>query len=211
MPSPTSPRVTTFALGPLETNCHLLDTGDKAVAVDPGGDPAEVIEFLTAQGLTLERILVTHLHFDHIYGAAALSEATGATVLIPPGDEHLLQNELGRGGFMGFPMVDDFAFEHLSPGTYEFIGLECHVLATPGHTPGSLSYYFPAAKCAFVGDLIFYRSIGRTDFPGGSLDALLDSVRTRIFTLPPETTLHAGHMIETTVHDEMLHNPYFRE
>ncbi len=206
-----TPRVTTFALGPLETNCHLLDVGDKALAVDPGGDPAEVLDYLDAQGLALERILVTHLHFDHIYGAAALSAATGAAVLIPPGDEHLLQSELGRGGFMGFPQVDDFAYEHLTPGTYEFIGLECRVLDTPGHTPGSLSFYFPAASCAFVGDLIFYRSIGRTDFPGGSLDALLHSVRTRIFTLPPQTALYAGHMLATTVHDEMLHNPYFRE
>ena len=85
------------------------------------------------------------------------------------------------------------------------------VLSTPGHTAGSLSYYFPAAKCVFVGDLVFYRSIGRTDFPGGNMEQLLDSVRTQIFTLPPETELHAGHMLSTTVHDEMLHNPYFRD
>lgn len=206
----TQPRVSTFSLGPLETNCHLLDNGREAVAVDPGGDPAEVLDFLEAQGLTLERILITHMHFDHLYGAAALREATGATILASPGDDYLMQGELGRGGFMGFPQVDDFPYEHLTPGTYEFIGLECHVLATPGHTPGSLTFHFPAAACAFVGDLIFYRSIGRTDFPGGSMEALLQSVRTQIFTLPPQTVLYAGHMLATTVHDEMLHNPYFR-
>ena len=203
-------RVTTFALGPLETNCHVGDNGSQALAVDPGGDPAEVVEFLESQGLELSHILITHMHFDHIYGAAALAKATGAPVLAPAGDAYLLESELGRGGFMGFPLVDDFDWQPVTEGVYEFIGQPCHVLATPGHTPGSVSYWFPDAGCVFAGDLIFYRSIGRTDFPGGDMQTLLDSVREKIFSLPENTVVYAGHMLDTTVGAEKLHNPYFR-
>lgn len=201
--------VRTFNLGPLETNCHVLSSGTRALAVDPGGDPDEVLAYLADQGLALETILITHLHFDHLYGVAALSRATAAPVLASPLDRPLLDNSLGRGGLMGFASVEPFTFTDLAPGQASFIGLACTVLATPGHSQGSLSYYFPAAKAVFCGDLLFFRSIGRTDFPGGSLDTLIESVRTQIFTLPPDTAVHSGHGLDTTVHAEMLHNPYF--
>ncbi|WP_035041728.1 MBL fold metallo-hydrolase [Desulfovibrio sp. X2] len=204
-------QVTTFPLGPLETNCYLAEANGEALAVDPGGEPSELLAYLESSGCQLTRILITHMHFDHLYGAAALARATGAPILCPAGDEFLMQSEIGRGGLMGFPLVEDFDYEHIAEGIYEFMGCECRVLATPGHTPGSLSYYFPAGKCVFVGDLLFYRSIGRTDFPGGDMEQLLDSVRTKIFTLPPETVVYAGHMLSTTVGDEMLHNPFLSE
>jgi hydroxyacylglutathione hydrolase len=201
--------IESFNLGPLETNCHVLSHAGQAVVVDPGGDPAEVQEHLRAQKLTLTQILVTHLHFDHIYGCAALAKATGAPVLTPEGDAGLMQTELGQGGMFGFPRVEPFesAFAPLGPAT--FAGLECLCLATPGHSPGSISYYFPQARAAFVGDLIFYRSVGRTDFPGGSSAQLKKSVQEQIFTLPGETVLYSGHGLETTVDAERTHNPFF--
>lgn len=202
-------RITTFPLGPLETNCHLLDHEGRALAVDPGGDPAEVLEFLRAEGLKLECILVTHLHFDHIYGCAACARATGASVLTPEGDAFLMDTELGRGGVFGFPRVEPFESAAAPLGEAEFIGLACRCLPTPGHTPGSVTYYFPQAGAAFVGDLIFYRSVGRTDFPGGSAEALKGAVQEHIFTLPGETRLYSGHGLDTTVADERTHNPFF--
>jgi len=200
----------TFHLGPLQTNCYLLCGDGEAVAVDPGGNPAAVLEHLERAGLTLTHILNTHLHFDHTYGNRELSEATGATVYASRDDLVLLESWLGRGGDMGLPLVDEYAVTPLAPGTHTFAGFECRVFATPGHSPGSLTFHFPAAGAACVGDLIFYRSIGRTDFPGGSLEQLKASVRSHIFTLPPETRLLSGHGPETTAGEEHLHNPYFQ-
>jgi hydroxyacylglutathione hydrolase len=201
--------VHTFALGPLETNCFLLVKDGSAVAVDPGGDPAEVLEAMKKGKLTLTHILNTHLHCDHIYGNKELSRATDAPILGSPKDEFLLSTEIGAGGFMGLPRVGGFEYQHLEPGESTFLGEPCTILSTPGHTPGSLSFHFPESGVVFVGDLLFYRSIGRSDFPGGSMETLLRTVRERIFTLPGETVVYPGHGPETTVGDEKLHNPFF--
>jgi glyoxylase-like metal-dependent hydrolase (beta-lactamase superfamily II) len=198
-----------YQLGPLQTNCYLLAGETEAVAIDPGGDPAPVLAFLEESGLTLTHILNTHLHFDHTAGNKALSDATGAPVLGNKRDAYLLDTWLGKGGDMGLPLIDPFEWDNLEPGARAFAGLECRILHTPGHSEGSLTFYFPEAGAAFVGDLIFYRSIGRTDFPGGDMDVLKQSVKEHIFTLPDETVILSGHGPETTVGDEKNHNPFF--
>jgi len=200
--------IATFPLGALQTNCYVLGNGREAVAVDPGGDPAPVLQHLEAQGQTLTAILNTHLHFDHTGGNQALAEATGAPILASDADGYLMETWLGKGGDMGLPPIAPYTWSDLEPGETVFAGAKCSVFRTPGHSPGSLTFYFPDAGAAFVGDLIFYRSIGRTDFPGGDLDVLKRSVAEHIFTLPPETRLLSGHGPETTVADERNHNPY---
>lgn len=201
--------IATFPLGPLQTNCYVLASGDQAVAVDPGGEPGPVLAHLKARGLTLTHILNTHLHFDHTAGNKALSEATGAPVLAHESDSSLLETWLGKGGDMGLPLIPPYEWQPLEPGESVFAGADCRVLHTPGHSMGSLTFHFPDAGAAFVGDLIFYRSIGRTDFPGGDLETLKRSVQEHIFTMPPETRLLSGHGPETTVGDERNHNPFF--
>jgi len=201
-------QVEMFSLGPLETNSYLAIEGDTAIAVDAGGEPGPMLRYLEKFGLTLSHILLTHLHFDHIYGARALHQATNAPILAGAGDAYLLETELGRGGFMGFPEVEEFTFTPLAPGELSLLDQPCTVLATPGHTPGSLSFYFPRAGLVFSGDVVFYRSVGRTDFPGGSHQTLMESVRDKILSLPPETVIYSGHGLETSVAQEMLHNPY---
>lgn len=201
--------LSTFPLGPLHTNCYLLSQNGEAVLIDPGGSPDCLLTHLKKARLTLTQILITHLHFDHTYGVRALAEATGAPVLASEADRPTLATEVGRGGFMGMPQVEPYEFTPIEPGEYRFLDQPCTVLATPGHSPGSLSYYFPKAAMCFVGDAIFYRSVGRTDFPGGDQDALLRSVRERILTLPPNTVLYSGHGPETTVDAECHHNPFF--
>lgn len=203
--------IKTFPLGPLETNCYVLSHEDKAVAVDPGGKPTEVLDYLKAEGLTLTHILNTHLHYDHTYGNKPLADAAGVAILANEGDKELLSSQLGQGGMMGLPVVESYDFDNLTEGEYEFAGLTCKVFATPGHSSGSLSFYFPEAGACFVGDLIFYRSVGRTDFPGGSFETLKASVAEKIFPLPPETVIYPGHGPETSVRDEMNHNPFFSE
>jgi len=204
--------VKTFPLGPLQTNCFLISNGQEAVAVDPGGDPKSVLDFMNRQGLTLKVILNTHFHFDHILGNTLLQQATQAPILANPEDDFLLQAQVGGGGGMlGFPKVDAFDYEPLYPGERSFLGETCRILATPGHTPGSLSFYFPDSGKVFSGDLVFQGSIGRTDFPGGSMETLIKAVQENIFSLPEETVIYPGHGPETTVRDEKRSNPFFQK
>ena len=112
---------------------------------------------------------------------------------------------------MGFPRTPSFSFTPLQEGELTLLGVTCRVLATPGHSPGSLSFYFQDLGAVFVGDLLFYRSVGRTDFPGSSEQELIRSVRSKIFTLPKETVVYPGHGPETTVGQEKLNNPFFTE
>ena len=200
-----------FPLGPLETNCYLAMAGTASLAVDPGGNPGVVLEQIEKRGLTLEAICLTHLHCDHLYGVAAMLHETGVTALAGAEDAMLMDLDLGRGGLMGLPLVEPFDWEPVPPGETAFMGQACRVLATPGHSPGSRSFYFPEAGVVFVGDLLFYRSIGRTDFAGGDYDTLIQSVATQIFTLPDTTLVYPGHGPATTVGDEKRHNPFFSE
>jgi len=179
--------------------------------VDVGGDPAPMLKALARHQAALTHILLTHLHFDHVYGVAALHQATGAPVLASPADRPVYESELGQGGFMGLPKVRPFTFQDVLPGEMELLGQPCRVLATPGHTPGCVCYHFPLAKALFCGDLLFYRSVGRTDFPGGSSSALTQSVREKVFPLPDDTVVYPGHGPETSVGDEKLHNPFFSD
>ena len=197
-----------FNLGPLETNCYVLYDTAYALAVDPGGDPAEVVRFLKAKHLTLLAILNTHLHFDHILGNAALHTATGAPIRTPAEDAWLMESELGMGGMWGFPKVPAFESTPLPEGEHSFGPFLCRVLHTPGHSPGSLCFAIPAEHAVFVGDAIFYRGVGRTDFPGGDTQLLLRSIRETIFTLPGDTRLYPGHGLSTTVADEQRNNPF---
>jgi glyoxylase-like metal-dependent hydrolase (beta-lactamase superfamily II) len=201
--------VRVFGLGPLQTNCYLLLHEGRALAIDPGGDPAPVIAALERASARLEHILNTHFHLDHIGGNAALAKATGAPILASQADDYLLQTELGAGGFMGLPLTPPFDYQPLAPGERTFLDATCQILSTPGHSPGSLSFYFPLFKMIFVGDLLFYRSVGRTDFPGGDFQALQRSVVETIFALPEDVLVYSGHGQQTSVGSEKAHNPFF--
>ncbi len=197
-----------FALGPLETNSYLLHNGRGAVMIDVGGNPREVLDYLAASKLTLTHILITHLHFDHVLGVGALAEATGAKAWCSERDVPLLEGQLMRGS--GFPPVPHFERNDLDEGILKVLDEEITVLATPGHSPGSLSYYVPAMDSLFGGDVLFYRSVGRTDFPGGDAPTLMSSIKNKIYTLPEHTRVYPGHGPDTTVALEKKHNPFVR-
>jgi len=197
----------TFPLGPLETNCYLLVEGNEAVVVDPGGNPASVVQYLTAHNLKLAAILNTHLHFDHVLGNADFAAATGAPIYANNLDDFLVRPELS-GSRYGLPDTPPFDHAQQEEGELNLMGLTCKVFHTPGHTPGSLSYYFPAAGALFAGDVLFYRSVGRTDLPGGDFNTLRNAIRGKLFTLPPETVVYPGHGPATTIGDEQRGNPF---
>ncbi len=181
-----------FVLGPLQTNCYVISSRGRAAVVDPGDDPALPLAYIRKFGFRVEHILLTHLHHDHMGGVAPVVEATDAPVLAGAADSFLLEANV-RAGQTGF------AFTPVAAGMLRIIGLPCMVLETPGHTPGSLSFFFPEADVVFTGDLIFHRGIGRTDHPYGDGPTLFDSIRRRIFILPDDTEIHPGHGPETTV------------
>ncbi len=201
-------RVTSFPLGPLPTNSYLLDDGSRALMIDVGGDPAPVLDFIQQNKLELEAILVTHRHFDHQYGIAALQKATGASAYVPAGDDPIARTEISQGGLWGLPPVPPFK-ETVFTSKIDLPSFRVEVLLTPGHTPGGVSFYFPDAACVFSGDTLFYRSAGRTDFDMGDQDALIESIQKVLFALPDATKVYPGHGPVTSIGDERLHNPYF--
>lgn len=203
------PEIRVFPLGPLQTNCYFVSKNGQALVIDPGGPPEPVVRHAQSLGAQIQTILNTHLHFDHLYGNQALHKATGAPILVPEKDVPLLASGLGSGNYMGMPKVERFTYETLREGRQSYIDLDCSVLFTPGHSPGSLSFYFPELNAVFVGDVLFAGSIGRTDFFGGDLQTLLDAVRSQLFALPPETVVYPGHGPATTIAEEQRDNPYF--
>lgn len=200
-----SMQVFSFPLGPLETNCYVLAEGSEAVAVDPGGDPSEVVRFLQSKRLNLVAILNTHLHFDHIMGNAALARATGAPIYLNKGDLFLL--DATSGTRYGLPATEPFEHQNLEAGDITLMGVRCQVIHTPGHSPGSLSYYFPDQGALFSGDVLFFRDTGRSDLPGGSRPVLEnETIRGKLYKLPDATVVYPGHGPSTTIGVEKVEN-----
>lgn len=203
--------VLTFPFGPLEANAYLLHNGRDAVVADPPDDPARVLDIIRDNHLTLRAILLTHLHFDHAGGCAAMSAATGLPARVGREDWDLRDTLLSGGMLFGLPPVPAFKADPLEPGPVPagtWGSLNCTVLHVPGHSPGSLCYYFPEEKALLAGDVIFYRSVGRTDLPGGDFDTLCRSLRSAVYTLPPDTVIYPGHGALTTVGREAASNPF---
>lgn len=195
-----------FQFGPLETTCTVLDNDKEAVVFDLGGDPAKVLKYLKEKNLQLTTIYNTHLHFDHTFGNAALAKATGATIMAGEADSYMLSSELGQGGCYGLPKVEPYTFTAQAEGETTILGSKCTVLSTPGHSPGSLSFYFPLEKILISGDVLFYRSVGRSDFPGGDGTVLVKTIREKLFTLPDDTVVYPGHGPETSIGYEKENN-----
>jgi glyoxylase-like metal-dependent hydrolase (beta-lactamase superfamily II) len=205
----------THPLGPLLANCILLgdEEAGEAIVIDPGGDAASIHGRLTAHGLTLKQILLTHGHIDHVGGAFELKRLTGAPVLLNEGDLPLLKRIREQAAFFGLPEPDQAARldQFLTEG--QQVGLErypAQVLCTPGHSAGSVCFYFASLKLLVSGDTLFAGSIGRTDLPGGSSMRIIQSIRTQLLPLPDETRVLPGHGPETTIGEERSSNPFFR-
>ncbi len=198
-------------VGPLQANCYLVDDGHgTACIVDPGGEPERLVHALEQRELDLVQILLTHGHFDHMAGTAQLAERTGARVGCSPQVKEMIEDPDRFLLFPGFEGIPGHTPEQLlHDGEQVPVGeLIFTTVATPGHGPGDLT--FAAGGALFCGDLLFYRSIGRTDFPGGDHATLLASVRRLSELFPPETLVYPGHMQPTTLGAEILSNPFLR-
>jgi hydroxyacylglutathione hydrolase len=196
-------------VGPLQANCYVIwSDGRSGCVVDPGGEPDRIARFLEEQGITLEAILATHGHFDHVEGLKGLFDATGAKIYCSGYVKPTLTGSVPCEA-TGYPIqgVPDEAIEVVADGRIIEVGAyQVQVMATPGHTPGDLT--FEIGGHLYCGDLLFQQSVGRTDFPGGDFGALLASVAKLVKMFPGSTAVHPGHMGSTTLGDELATNPF---
>lgn len=181
-----------------------------AVAIDPGGEAEAMADVLSNEGLWLEAILLTHAHLDHISGVAVLVRRTGAAIHMHPGDQPLYERVAVQAMQFGMRVEEPPPVDHrLDHGqVLSFGGLTLQVRHVPGHSPGHVIFYVEDAGVAFVGDVVFQSSIGRTDLPGGNFPQLMNGIRAQVLTLPDDTVLYSGHGPPTTVGHERTTNPF---
>ena len=193
-------------LGPMENNCYLIQGRDNQTLyiIDPACDAQKIIE-CAEHFFTFDKsiILLTHAHADHIGAVKQLiDELNVAEIMLDDNDIELYQSPMNT-----IPPI--WPLQHDLPQTVNAHDcIDFQVIRTPGHTPGGVCYYFPEEKILFSGDTLFYRSVGRTDLPGGSDVILTASVREKIYTLDGDTVVYPGHGCATSVADEKKLNPY---
>jgi hydroxyacylglutathione hydrolase len=205
--------IVTLVLGPVATNAYLVGEpqSHKAVVIDPAWDGEYIAAEAKQRGWKIEQLWLTHAHFDHIGGIAGIlkSSQPGPAIALHAADRALYAAQGGaalfgmRIGATPEPKVRLQQGQVLKLGEQSFEVRHC-----PGHTPGHVVFYNATDKVVFCGDVIFWGSIGRTDLPGGDYDALMNSIRTQILTLPNDTRLLSGHGGETTVGAERRNNPF---
>lgn len=200
-------------VGPLGVNCFILgckETGE-GVIVDAGGNAAEIITAVERLGLKIIHLLNTHGHFDHIGANSKICEQFGIDLMIHADDAHMLSRARESAMMYGIRGENSPQPTHfLTDGMIIPVGkLSLKVIHTPGHSPGCCCFYIESEEIILTGDTLFANSIGRSDLPGGSHQQLLDSVRTKLFTLPETVVAYPGHGPETSIGHEKHFNPYF--
>lgn len=200
--------VTAFA-----QNCSLVwcDETNEAALIDPGGDIPLLLGAIEERGLTLKALWLTHAHIDHAGATGTLARTHGVPIIGPhPGDQFWIDALPQQSQMFGFPQAEPFApTQWLKDGDTVTIGQHTlQVLHCPGHTPGHVVLFEPGTRHAFVGDVLFAGSIGRTDFPGGNHADLINAIKGKLLPLGDDITFTPGHGPESTFGEERLYNPY---
>jgi hydroxyacylglutathione hydrolase len=204
-----------FTVGQIAENCFLFrrDGSGHALIVDPGDEAERILGAADELGVSVEGILLTHTHFDHIGAVAPIAKATGAEVWCPEIEVAVLADINSFVPWPGFGPYESYDADHTVSGgeRLELAGMEIDVIFTPGHSPGHVTYSIPDEAAIFSGDVLFQGSVGRTDLPGGDWGTLLDSIRGLVDAHPAETTVYPGHMGITTLGAERATNPFLAE
>ena len=204
-------RICRLTVGPISTNCYIIveESKKRPLIVDPGGDADRIMNKIKELQVSVEAILLTHGHFDHMLAADTLREKYQVKVYLGQDDSELIKNPMENvSGMFGKPMSTHADVLLRDGQVLELAGFEIKVLATPGHTKGGVCYYIEKESVAFSGDTIFQASVGRSDFPTGSGASLSKSIREKIFTLPEDTQLFPGHGDSTVVSYEKKYNMF---
>jgi hydroxyacylglutathione hydrolase len=204
-----------FTVGPVQENCFLVrqDGAASAFMIDPGEEAEKLLAAVDALGVSLEAILLTHTHFDHVGAVAPVAKATGAPVYCPELETFVLADINRFVPFAGFGPFEDYDADETVAGgeRLQLAGMDIEVLHTPGHSPGHVTYAIEEEGALFSGDVLFQGSVGRVDLPGGDWDTLLASLGTLVDRFDEETTVYPGHMGITTLGRERATNPFLRE
>jgi len=210
----SSIKIGRMAIGSYQTNCYFVYREDskKAVVIDPADNGAQIYSALERNGFTVEAILLTHGHFDHIWGSKELREVSGAKIYALEEEKVLcedVKNNLSAMVGRAYTVVPDTYVREGDVLTFD--NMDFKVIATPGHTIGSCCYYVEKAGILISGDTLFQESTGRTDFPTGSMSSIVRSIREKLFILPDETKVYPGHGDSTTIAYEKKYNPFVAE
>jgi glyoxylase-like metal-dependent hydrolase (beta-lactamase superfamily II) len=201
-----------LTVGAFSENSYVIGCPDsgKGVLVDPGGEVPMLLQMAQESGLDIEAVWLTHAHLDHVLGLHDAVQATGAPIWLHPDDDTLYRAAPQQGEAFGFPIdplpeVD----ERFTAGQVMKLGNhDVEVLLVPGHSPGHVAFWFPAARKVIAGDVLFAGSIGRTDLPGGDYQTLMRSIREVIVPLGDDVEVYPGHGPPTTVETERRTNPF---
>ena len=205
--------IRTFPVGPLQCNCSVIgdSVSGRALVIDPGGDADQILALLKELNLTVVAIIHTHAHLDHILAAGEIKKATGAPILLHEKDQFLWDMVEQQCAMFGVPSVSLPNPDHY---LHDDQALDCCggvAIHTPGHTPGSISFWFEQYKTLIAGDTLFLGSIGRTDLPGGNFDQIVTSIKERIYSLDDEAVVVTGHGPNTTIGNEKVTNGFVRD
>jgi glyoxylase-like metal-dependent hydrolase (beta-lactamase superfamily II) len=205
-----------FTVGPVQENCYIvrLPESHHAVIVDPGDEAERILGALQALHInTVDAILLTHTHFDHVGAVAPVARATGAPVYCPELETHVLADINAYMRLPGFGPFESYDADETVKGgeTLALAGLEFDVAFVPGHSPGHVSYALRDHDAIFSGDVLFQGSVGRVDLPGGDWPTLLASIESLLNAYPAEMRVYPGHMGLTTLGAERDTNPFLRE
>lgn len=202
-----------MALGPLGTNCYLVFNDIDAIVIDPGGDADVIIDFFKDKPCIPRAILLTHAHFDHIGAVDQIRNTYNIEVYLHKSESDWLGDPEKNGSslFTANPISIKQAENELRVGQMEIESFAFEVLHTPGHSPGSVSFVFRESGIIFGGDVLFNQGIGRTDLPGGNMDQLMESIRSKLYTLDDHMIVYPGHGPETTIGEEKRVNPFIKE
>jgi glyoxylase-like metal-dependent hydrolase (beta-lactamase superfamily II) len=198
---------------PLQQNCSLVwsEATKKGAVIDPGGDVPVILDAIKQVGMTVEKIVLTHGHLDHVGGAAELKEALGVQIEGPHlADKFLMERAEEQARSYGLSgMRNAVSDRWLSEGdALEIAGEAFEIFHCPGHSPGSLVYFHRGQRFALVGDVLFQGSIGRTDFPYGDHEALISAIKTKLFPLGDDVAFICGHGPMSSIGDERRSNPF---
>ena len=194
-----------LVVGPFEVNCYVIIMDKKLYVVDPGGDADKIISLVKKENMPLDAILLTHGHIDHISAVKEVSEAFDNAPVYLHKEGHKLYLSPGNSMMPFFPPIID----PVAPIT-DIKSKDFEIIHTPGHSPGSVCFYFKNDKMLISGDTLFCESIGRTDLPGGNFNKIINSINKKIFVLPENTKVYPGHGASSSIQNEKKHNPFLK-